>query len=219
MIDILIPVLGRPERAKPVHQSIWHNSALPRTVIFLCSRGDEAEIEACKQTGAIVHLIDGGDHEYARKINAGCLLDFTKNQWVFLGADDLDFHPRWDMAAMQVYADTGKRVIGTNDLCNPTVMRGLHSTHSLVHKSYVEDGTIDEPGKLLHEGYHHNYCDTEFIETARMRGEWAFSPDSYVEHLHWICGKGEKQDSIYEKGQKDYHSDGRLYATRRKLWR
>ena len=218
MIDILIPVLGRPRNAQPVVDSIWSVTAVPRTIIFLCSRGDDEQINACKRTGAIVKLVDGGDSEYARKMNLGVHLDFTKHEWAFLGADDLRFHPRWDTAALAIAEETSKRVIGTNDLGNATVMKGLHSTHSLVHKSYALDGTIDEPGKLFHEGYHHNYCDTEFCETAMSRGEFAFARDSHVEHLHPFWGKGA-DDGIYEKGRKHYHSDGRLYARRRRLWR
>lgn len=223
MIDLLIPVLGRPQNAQVVVDSIRAVQIVPTTVYFICTREDDDEIEACKKTGAIVLLLGTGPSEYPRKINhgVGCSADMvgTPNEFVFLGADDLCFHPGWDRNAIDMWLATGKRVIGTNDLCNPTVMRGEHATHSLVHRSYVEDGTIDEPGKLLHEGYDHNYVDTEFIGTAKHRGEFIFAKDSHVEHLHWICGQGQRQDVIYKKGSKSVNRDHHLFNTRQRLWR
>jgi hypothetical protein len=218
LIDILIPVLGRPKNAARVAQSIRENTEAPHMTIFLCSRGDTAEIEACRGTGCVVWLVD--DDRYAAKINAGVRVDIggEPSEFIFLGADDLAFHPGWDTAALAMHYETGNAVIGTNDLGNPTVMRGKHATHSLVHRWYVGLGTIDEPGKLLHEGYDHNWVDTEFIETAMMRGHFAFAFDSHVEHLHPFWKKGPT-DVIYKRGQKNYHRDQALFRERRRLWR
>jgi hypothetical protein len=48
------------------------------------------------------------------------------------------------------------------------VIRGEHSTHPIIVRSYIEgQGAIDEPGKALHEGYWHNFVDDELIGTAR----------------------------------------------------
>lgn len=220
MIDILVPVLGRPQNAKPLVDSIHAATENPHTILFICSRGDDEQIEACKETNSVVLLIDGGDFEYARKINHAATWPLRKkpHEFVFLGADDLRFLPGWDRHAIRVYRDTQMPVVGTNDLGNPTVMKGRHATHSLVHRSYVERGTIDEPGKLLHEGYHHNYCDTEFCETAKRRNAFVFAFDSHVEHLHPFWHKGE-DDTIYEKGRRMYGPDRRTYTRRRRLWR
>lgn len=216
MIDILVPVLGRPQNAQPLVDSIHAATSVPHTIIFLCTRGDERQIEACKQTGAIVHLVEPGPCEYARKINIGANLDYTDHEWLFLGADDLRFHEGWDEAALEAGAG-GQRVIGTNDLGNATVMAGKHATHSLVHRSYADLGTIDAPGpKLLHE-YEHNYCDTEFVATAQHRGEWVFAADSHVEHLHPFWKKGA-DDEVYRKGRKKVNRDSGLFRQRRHLW-
>lgn len=218
MIDLLIPVLSRPQNAQPLVDSIHAATSLPHTIIFLATRGDEEEIEACKQTGAIVQLVDPGHGEYARKINLGVMLDYTDHPFVFLGADDLHFHPGWDTIAISYFEQTGKRVVGTNDLGNATVMKGEHATHSLVHRSYVSEGTIDEPGQLLHEGYQHNWVDTEFIATAKLRDEFVFAAESHVEHLHPFWKKGP-DDGVYVKGRAYYHVDAKKFRQRQKLWR
>ncbi len=217
MIDILIPVLGRPLNAQKVAQSIFDHTKVPHMSIFLCSRGDYAEIDACRKTGSVVWLCE--EDGYAHKINVGCKVDLgSQSEFVFLGADDLAFHDEWDIEAISRYHETDKPVIGTNDMGNPTVIAGRHATHSLVHRSYLERGTIDDPTILLHEGYDHNWVDTEFIETAMMRDAFTFCFSSHVEHLHPIWRKGP-MDVIYKRGQRRYHQDNRLFRERRRLWR
>ena len=214
VIDILVPVLGRPQNAQPLVDSIRENTTVSHRITFLVSLDDEEEIAAIYATGQ--PYIRCPDHRYAPKINLG--VGLTKGEFVFLGADDLRFHPGWDMAALAMFEETDKQVVGTNDLGNSTVMAGLHATHSLVHRGYVEWGTIDEPGVLLHEGYQHNWVDTEFVGTAMSRGEFAFARESHVEHLHPFWHKGA-DDEVYEKGRQSYRLDRRLYQKRRRLWR
>ncbi len=218
MIDILIPVLGRPKNAAKVAQSISTHTRVPHTTIFLCSRHDDAEIEACADTGCVTWLVS--DERYAPKINEGVKVELggEPSEFVFLGADDLAFHDGWDLEAIARFEETDKPVIGTNDLGNPTVIAGRHATHSLVHRSYIEQGTIDDSTILLHEGYDHNWVDTEFIETAMMRDSFTFAFESHVEHLHPFWKKGPT-DVIYKRGQKHYHHDHRLFRERRRLWR
>lgn len=224
-ISILAPVLGRPQNAKPLVDSIHENSSLRVTgvfpeieIIFLCTPGDEEQIKACLQTDVNIHIVDweAGPGDWARKINRG--FQISRGDFCLLGADDLRFHPNWDAEVLAVAEATNAGVIGTNDLGNATVMRGLHSTHPLVRRSYVEEeGTIDEPGKCVHEGYHHQWVDNELIETAKMRGRWAFAKESRVEHLHPFWKKG-KMDATYEKALSTSKEDHALFRERRLLW-
>lgn len=211
-----MPVLGRPANAQPLVDSIHENTVSPHTIIFLCTRGDTQEIEACKATGAVVHLVEPGRGEYPRKINTGATLTYTDHPWLFLGADDLQFAPNWDIAALNTAERTGKLVIGTQDGGNPSVKAGKHATHSLVARSYAEIGTIDEPGKLLYE-YDHNFCDTEFVETAKARDQWTFAHASVVTHLHPFWRKGA-DDPVYAKGRATYKQDEAEFFRRRPLW-
>lgn len=215
VIELLIPVLGRPQNAQPLVDSITAATKVPHRITFLVNKeGDEDEYYACLRTGA--NVIRSPDERYAPKINLGASLSTA--EFFFLGADDLAFRPDWDRAAIDRFYETEKPVVGTNDLGNATVMQGKHATHSLVHRSYLELGTIDEPGKLLHEGYQHNWVDTEFIATAMKRDAFTFCRESEVEHLHPFWHKGP-DDAIYEKGRQTYPLDRRLYLKRRRFWR
>ncbi len=216
-IDILIPVLARPDRAARVVQSIRASASRDPAdvrITFICSPHDHAQFEAAVDSGAddvLVMAEDPGPGDYARKINHG--FRACTGDWVFTGADDLDFHDGW---AEAVLAAGAAGVIGTNDLCNPLVMRGGHSTHSLVSRAYVNDigGTYhDGPGMVLHEGYDHQWIDNELVQAAQARGQWAFARDAHVEHLHPLCGKGEMDDT-YRKALAEGTKDSHLFRKR-----
>lgn len=214
MIDILVPVRERPQNVVPVMASAKANTVVPYRMTFLVHPDDREELNALFKAGA--RYIRSPEHSYPYKINLGASLSTC--EFFFLGADDVRFHPGWDTSAIDRYHETGCAVIGTRDLGNPTVERGRHSTHTLIHRSYLSQGTIDEPGKLLHEGYAHQWCDTEMISTAQKRGQWTFCRESVVEHLHPFWHKGP-MDHVYEIGLSTSAEDMRLFQQRRHLWR
>jgi len=207
---ILIPVLGRPNRVLPVLESI--RAATPDArVLFIASPRDHAEHAAIREVGAEMLKVDGN---YAVKINEG--IRATLEPFILTGADDLHFHPGWLEAAAALMSDT-VGVVGTNDLCSRRVLAGTHSTHSLVARWYCDLGTIDEPGKLLHEGYPHEFVDDELIATAKHRGAYAHAHDSLVEHLHPDAGKAP-MDDLYAARRPRMRLGRRIYRQREHLW-
>lgn len=210
-VAILVPVLNRPHNVEPLLESIRESTTVDHQVLFVADPDDEPERHALDRAGAVTLLKAG---TYAEKINhaAGC----TSASFVFLAADDLRFHRGWfENAVARMTGRVG--VVGTNDLGNRRVIAGEHSTHSLVARWYIDQGTIDEPGKVLHEGYTHCFCDDELVATAKHRGAWAFAPDSIVEHLHPDWAKGQR-DSTYDLGQRNFRHDRRVFHRRRHLW-
>lgn len=212
---ILVPVLRRPHRVAPLLKSIRDTTPDPYRVLFIADPGDEEELAAVKQhlrRDRVGLMVLAGN--YARKINYA--VSHTHEPLIFLGADDLNFYPGWlAKAVKRLTGDIG--VVGTNDLCNQRVIEGRHSTHSLVARPYVARGTVDDPSKLLHEGYLHEFVDDEFVETAKARGAFAMALDSVVEHLHPQCGKAET-DSLYDGQHARMRHGRRLYRRRRCLW-
>jgi len=221
-VAVLAPVLNRPERAPMLSESftLALNDDHRMRLVPICSLDDLPEINAWLRLGIQPEVVNWrpGPGDWAKKINWGfrrmIKLGF---EWMLLGADDLGFHPGWFDAALTVHHATDACVIGTNDLGNPTVKRGHHSTHPLVFRDYLECGTIDEPNQIVCELYSHNWVDTELVETAKARGTWAFAADSHVEHLHPFWGKSE-MDDVYAKGRANFHDDRRLFESRRELW-
>jgi hypothetical protein len=212
-IDILVPALGRPQNIPPLMESLEVTSE-PYRVIFICSPGDDEQIDACfKAAETRIAPWPAGRADFAKKINWA--YGFTTAEWIFQAATDVKFHLGWDVAALSVAERTGKQVIGTNDLHNPQVKRGMQSTHTLFARSYIEEwgGTFDSTGKVFSTRYDHQYVDLEFCQTARQRDCWAFAKQSIVEHLHPHWGLAE-HDETYEKATRQSLADRRLFQQR-----
>ncbi len=211
---VLVPMLGRPHRVEPLLESMRATADV--RAVFCCSPDDTAVHEAIDAAGEERIEIQGpmpGD--YARKINAG--YRHTTEELIFLGADDLLFHPGWlDKAQAQLAEGIG--VVGTNDLGSQRVMAGEHATHSLVTRDYCDRfGTIDGAGAVLTEVYPHEFVDDEFVGTAKKRGAWAFAFDSHVEHLHPSWGKAP-MDPMYARQGSRMVAGRRIYNRRLPLW-
>lgn len=216
-VTVLIPVWNRPDRAAAVAATI--DATSDAAVLFIASDDDKRQLTAIRKVErtyprAQLLIVDGPSGQrgdYARKINRGVIA--VGGDWFFQGADDLHFHPGWLDEALTVHDKTGARVIGTNDLCNPRT-RSQHSTHSLVHRSFVENGAVyDHPGHMLHEGYHHNFVDDELLAAARHHLTYWHSGRSHVEHLHPNCGKVDR-DPVYDRAL-----DTREFSRDRQLMR
>lgn len=218
-IAALIPVLGRPDRVNPLADS-FHEATPRGRLFFLCSPDDFDEIDAVVEAGEHPHIVTWkpGCGDYSRKTNWGFRRAVSMGfEWMLLGADDLAFQAGWLEAALAVHVETGACVVGTNDGHNPKVLAGQHATHPLVHRDYLECGTVDEGRKILHEEYDHQWVDNEFVETAQSRGTYAHAHEARVEHLHPIWGHGE-MDATYTKAMKHGARDQALYLARRHLW-
>jgi hypothetical protein len=218
-VAVLIPVLSRPQNAQPVIASLElsdpHGLCRP---LFICSPFDVRQEHAARATGADVIVTDwpSGPGDYQKKINLG--VRESSEPFIFSGADDLHFHPGWAEAALYIADRDQVGMVGTDDLGNQSVRAGRHSTHSLFARWYVEQcGTVDEPGKIYHEGYGHQHCDVEAYETAIARGCFSFAADAKVEHLHPFWKKGET-DETYAKGLATSAEDRALYKRRKRLW-
>lgn len=216
MIDVIIPTLGRPDAIKGLVDNIYANTDNPHRITFVVESGDVDSRDAVYDAG-LTPTVNARTKNYAGALNTGYLL--SDAEWMFTGADDLVWHPHWDSVAIES-SNGWFQVVGTNDLLNANVLAGMHSTHSLVHRTYLDrvGGVADEgPGSFYPECYDHNYCDTEFIATAKMRARFRPCFDSVVEHLHVTTGKVEADDT-YLRSIAHYDDDARLYDMRRDVW-
>lgn len=214
-VAVLIPTLGRPQHIEPLLNSLYGTT--DRAVaLFLTTESDkEARAEIDRLGERRIDVIQARRGDYARKINTG--YRETKEPFLFLAATDLKFHEDWLENAMKHMSDD-IHVVGTNDLGNPRVIRGEHSTHTLVSRYYCTySGTIDEKHKVLHENYPHEYVDDEFIETAKCRNTFEMAIDSIVEHDHPAWGKA-KWDKSYKEVDKRLRPGYRIFHKRRHLW-
>lgn len=226
-VTLLIPVLNRPHNVKPLLRSVEASLTLPQNdfgvnVLFITSPDDREEQQAVesatndtRRSSWIQVPWKAGDYDYAKKINYGCAFR-EESEWIFTGADDLKFHFGWDAALVRATNENPNAlVVGTQDLGNGMVMRGEHATHSFV-KEYEWCNLIDD-FDVLHEGYCHNYVDTELIQRAQYLGVFTFANDCVIEHMHYLWGKSP-HDRTYQLGQAKSYDDSVLFLERRQLW-
>lgn len=216
VIDILIPTWGRQHRIVQRSEQIHAATVVDHRIVWIVE-GDDVLSMASVPPGDW-RVVNRRTRNYAGAINTAFL--WSDSPQVFLAADDVVFHPGWDLAA-QACLDGWFQVVGTNDLLNPFVESGMHATHYLVDRAYVSlfgSGVIDSDEPiLLYEGYSHNFTDTEFIGTAKARCRFRPCLDSIVEHRHMVNQKA-LEDDTYRKNQERLAEDTVEYDRRRRLW-
>ncbi len=241
MITVLVPVLNRPDNVQPLINSFLANSRSTSSMLFIVQVDDSAEIDALvdalpdnfdSPTQVSYCVVPSAITRWSQKLNAAHRLledmpppndrSLWRDAWYLLGADDLAFHKGWDNNKnLDVLMHTPSvGVIGTNDLSNPAVIAGQHSTHPLMRVSYVRDQGIEEAINVIApECYHHNYVDNELIGIALKRKAYAHCHESIVEHMHFLYNKG-KIDSTYRLGSESarYHRDGLLFRQRAAIY-
>ena len=211
-VAILVPVLDRPHRIEPLLESIAEATDVPYRVLFGCS--DQPTVDELDRLGATYIRDDGGSEgTYPKRINR--LFKETNEPYIFLGADDLKFHPDWFRSAARVIDQmpNGSGVVAVSDLHNAA------GVHFLMSRKYLTDfgGCIDAPENILCEEYAHSYVDDEFRSTARSRDRFDYAKHSIVEHLHVGNGKAPN-DSTYILGNASMSQGAEVYKQRAHLW-
>lgn len=225
-VTVILPLWRRPHRVQPVVDAFVAAGG-PIEIVLVINSDDYPTHEAIKAVDPwwpIVGVLDvstpgGATGDYARKVNEAAY--WSRAPWIFTGADDLAPRPGWVEAALGPDPLTHTAgVIGTNDLFNPRVLAGEHSTHSLVARWYIEgEGAAwGEPGKVLHEGYPHEFCDDELVQVAVSRGRFRSCRESIVEHLHPYADKSPRDD-VYDHGHARNREAQMLYLRRSRGWK
>ena len=212
-VDVIVPVLHRPQNVRPLVESLRASTGLA-DVWFVCEEGDEVEAEEVRACGGNVLFHSGS---FAKKANHAfdVLSAVSEAAYVFLAGDDVRFRPGWLDQCFEVARRYGAKVVGTNDLANPRVMRGEHATHMLIERAFVDRvGTSwDGPGVLCHEGYHHWFVDDEIVTVAKQHGVFQVALGSEVEHVHPMVGKAPN-DAVYDLGADKSKQDEQLFKSR-----
>lgn len=214
-LAVLVPVLDRPQNVEPLVAS-FRQSGAPGDLVFLVNASDTTELRAVKLSHARRVECPDDVVTWPAKQNYG--VAHVEADWYLLAGDDVTFEPGWWQATQSLRDDPGVSVIGTQDGANARVIAGEHSTHTLVRGTYIrEQGTIDEPGKVVHGGYSHWFVDDELLWTAKVRGVWAFCNEARVLHHHPYFDPSIKWDATYAKGESRSAEDQAIWVQRAPL--
>lgn len=243
-MTIAVPILKRAHRVRPLVESCIEAAPYPASapgldIVFAVTPGDDAVIAAVEAAnvefpGYVRHYLmvpwpATGKGDYARKINA--VYRSTDRAWLFMGADDLEFRKGWIEAAMDAAGrdcpgNTVPGVIGTNDLGNPRVTAGVHSTHSIISTSWMsmhgvadrQQGHTPRARQALCEDYWHEGVDDELVAWAQHHHAMVFATRSEVRHRHPNWDSSVPMDEMYDQQRERMRAGRRLFNLRRKLW-
>jgi hypothetical protein len=221
-VAILVPTLGRAHALlEPLLQNIRAVTPMGAYQVYLVLDPDDEP-----SWDAYCQLYRGGegdlmaieeDGTYPRKTNAG--LDGSEGEPLVLPtADDVVFHQGWYEEALKHF-EAGTQVVGTNDL-SPVTADGALATMPILRRSYIESPGVvwGEPGKVFHDGYHHNAVDRELWELAQHRGVAVFEPESIIEHRHPSWGTREADETDRKGNQQHREADEALFLKRKAEW-
>lgn len=206
MIDVLVPVLGRPQNVEPLIDSFLSVRIEPSTLWFIASDDDNDEIlqiraYSTEGIGLLIFPGPAGHADFAKKINHAYQETDRgwphRADWIFQAADDVEFTPGWDTEAVAVGADPEVMVVGTNDAANPRVKSGRHATHSLIRRGYVETqgASADGPGTVFSEAYGHQWCNPP--EAPIWMGDLSFKAIGDVKAGDEVIGWSRQQGETF----------------------
>lgn len=214
-VAIFIPTYKRAAKILPVYNNVKNSSPLVTSIYFIIEKDDQESI-GILESSHLTYFFNERQKSSAGALNTA--YSKTTEKYFYTGSDDLEFRPGWLEKCLEKMVDPIK-VVGTNDLHNREVLRGVYATSFLIDRDYIKQfsGTFDEKGLILSESYIHNQADREFVEIAKLRGVFMPCLEAVVEHLHWAWGLSSK-DETYAKHDGTSNHDRRLYRSRRPLW-
>jgi glycosyltransferase involved in cell wall biosynthesis len=211
VIAVIVPTLNRAHKVQGIIDNL-KNTAQEAIPYFVVEQHDVDTLRAIGLAGGN-YIINKRAPSYAGAVNTA--LEQTTEPYLFVSADDFFYHPGW-LEPLLLQSKT-HGLCASNDLHNQDVQAGELATCFLITREYAQVACIDEPGVMLHEGYTHNFVDAEVSETAIMRGQFCYCPESKVEHQHYLWGLAVK-DATYDKTLVHHAQDEALFLERRKLW-
>lgn len=200
-IAVIVPVIERPEAAKPFMDS-WRAATEGHSSVYAITHAGDTETIAAWRAEKPRRVLRAAGPRFADKVDAG--YRWTREPWLLIVGDDVTFHEGWESAALRA----GKQgaVVSTND-CHRTDLDQL-AIHPMFSRSYLDlvGATVDGPKTITSKEYFHQYIDQEWSNLARARGELVYAPRARIAHNHPIFVGGEG-DPIYVMAQEHAERD------------
>lgn len=207
-LAVLVPTVNRADVLVRLVENIHDTTETAHMVYLVVEEWDTDSLRAADSTDAT--SVVGVFGSNAAAVNGGYRA--SVEPFVAILNDDVRCTPGWDTKALAYMSDT-VHVVGINQ------GDGRCTSFSVVRRAFIErhSGVFDEPDTVYHE-YVSQFPDTEFAEYAKHRGVWADAPDSVVEHLHWVFGKGDPDHPNYAKARDTFHIDEPVFLERQRRY-
>lgn len=212
MLDVLIATYFRHARIPILYESLKRCTRNPYQLVLMVEPQDTLSLESARQYPDI-KLIIGNFGSFENAMNTGYFL--TDSEFFFLGVDDIEFTPNWDVVPQQLLLTEGLglAVIGHRTTGNDCPPEGTYACHFTVKRSYVRAKTlVSGCPNLVFYPYYHHFCDTELFYYARLEGIYQSCPESTILN-------NQLQDETRIKTTSMDAVDAHMYRSRCNLFR
>jgi hypothetical protein len=216
-IDIIVPTIGRSHKLFPLAWNIANTTPVGQySITFVVDRDDPDSQRIVAAIEGPVSFVIADKRGYVHCTNLG--VHATDSPLLALVNDDVIFHAFWYEEAIK-HLSPLVQVIGTNDL-SPHTEGGVNCTMPIIRRSYINElgGNYNEPGNAYHEGYWHNFAESEMWHLAQHRRVARWVEECVIEHRHPDWGTAD-MDATYAEGAKTgWNEDAALYEERKMRW-
>lgn len=190
MISLLLPTRGRRSELQRFHESVFQTADASDGIEIICYvDSDDKSYDGLelKQTRFI-----RGERIVLSEMWNRCYAE-AKGEILGHMGDDIIFRSKgWDtyvFDAINRFPDKIAFVYG-KDGFSPTDF----GTHGFIHRSWAEIS-----GFFVPPYFSSDYNDTWFNDVAKAIGRHIHIPEVYTEHMHWINGKGPKDQTHIDR--------------------
>jgi len=200
-ILVICPSRERPARAKAMYKSFLDTKAGPSTdLMFVLDADDPAQIGYDGPPLVVfpkTTMVKSMNRAVAMNVNDYDIIGFV-------GDDCLFRTPGWDEIFEATLEREGDGIVYGNDLGRPD----FPGTHPFMSSSFVK-----ALGWFWQPSMRHLYVDYVLRDIGKALGRYFFCHGVEIEHMHYVFGKGEKDESyLLSNSQYMYAIDGNAYA-------
>jgi glycosyltransferase involved in cell wall biosynthesis len=189
MVSILLPTMGRPERAVGSIEQIRATTQGHDIEIICPVDADQTTARALEGLGGV--RVDYRDRPQGCSAAWNRALALSRGDMIVFAADDLQWGEGWLDEALTVMDGLGLDggLVGFND----GHWNGWElATHYLMSRRFIIDVL---GGVIAWDFYRHSFNDLEINERAKASGRFAWAEHAHVRHEHWLFGDRDQDDT------------------------
>jgi len=200
---IIVPSRHRPHNIKELQQSFIDTETMSR--LFIVVDEDDETLEqylSLENNFTEVLIFERGRKGMADPLNNAARQLVTDERWqyfIFVGDDHRPRTLQWDKVWRTNLDDLVTGLVYGDDLFQREQLpTAIGMTRSIV----------EELNGMIPEGFAHLYVDNFWLRLGRDLNAIRYLPETVIEHLHPIAGKGEWDDSYHETNSSEYYNAG-----------
>lgn len=186
-VSILLPSIGREKRLKQLlHDITQEVTDVGAEIVLVFDESERGLYDDLEDRWTVFYTETVG---YWRCLNIAMYI--AKHETILWTADDIKPHPGWLKTGLNRFHSVYPNGLGMVCL-NDLLVFDLTCGHAITTKKFMN--VIFEDGKFP-DDIEHLYMDTMVCNRAKEIGRYHFCAESVTEHIHYLSGKIEQDDT------------------------